>query len=68
MFRPAVGKVIRHGELAELLPETGAAWRDGTITATALELIANARVANCDEELQAVEAVAGSGEARRTTA
>lgn len=55
MFRPAVGKVLRHAELAELLPETGTAWRDGTITATAVELIANARVADCDEELKGSE-------------
>lgn len=53
--RPAVGKVLRHAELAELLPETGQAWRDGTITATAVDMIAAARVADCDEELAACE-------------
>jgi hypothetical protein len=42
-------------DVAELLPETGRAWADGTITSTAVELIANARVTNCDEELRAVE-------------
>jgi hypothetical protein len=55
MARPAVSRVLRHADLAELLPETGRAWADGTITSTAVEMIANARVANCDEELAAVE-------------
>ena len=56
MHRSAVGKVLRHAELTELLPETGQAWRDGAITSTAVELIAAARVAGHDEELAAVEA------------
>ena len=43
-------------ELCELLPETGAAWREGRITTTAVELIAAARVPDCDAELVAVEA------------
>jgi hypothetical protein len=55
MPRPAVTKVLRHAEVAELLPETGQAWRDGTITATAVELIAAARVPGYDVELAAVE-------------
>jgi hypothetical protein len=55
LSRPTVGKVLRHAELAELLPETGQAWRDGTITTTAVELIAAARVQDCDEELAAME-------------
>jgi hypothetical protein len=38
-----------------LLPATGAAWREGTITTTAVELIAGARVAGFDDELKAVE-------------
>ena len=38
-----------------MLPETGQAWRDGKITSTAVELIANARVQDCDEELAAME-------------
>ena len=56
MSRGRVRKVLRHAELCELLPETGQAWRDGKITSTAVELIAGARVAGCDEELVAVEA------------
>ncbi|MGZ6888248.1 MAG: DUF222 domain-containing protein [Acidimicrobiia bacterium] len=55
MPRPAVGKVLRHAELVELLPETGDAWRAGTITSTAVELIGRARVTGHDEELCAVE-------------
>src|SRR6478672_3359221 len=48
-------KLLRSAELAELLPETGQAWRDGKITTTAVELIAAARVPDCDEELRAME-------------
>jgi hypothetical protein len=55
MTRGAVAKSIRHAELCELLPETGAGWRDGTVRTTAVELIAAARVDGCDEELAAME-------------
>ena len=48
--------MVRHAEICELLPETGQAWRDGTITSTAVELIAGARVSGFDAELAAVEA------------
>src|SRR6478752_4033955 len=48
-------QLLRWAELAELLPETGAAWRDGKITTSAVELIAAARVPDCDEELRAME-------------
>jgi hypothetical protein len=50
-----VRKIQRHADLAERLPETGRAWRDGTISSRAVELIAAARVPGCDEELAAVE-------------
>ncbi|MGZ4677823.1 MAG: DUF222 domain-containing protein [Acidimicrobiia bacterium] len=53
--RPAVGRVLRHAELVELLPGTGSAWRDGRITSTAVEMIGQARVTGHDEELVAVE-------------
>jgi hypothetical protein len=55
MTRGAVARSIRHAELCEVLPETGAAWRDGTIRTTAVELIANARVEGCDEDLAVME-------------
>ena len=48
-------RLLRRAELCELLPETGAAWREGRITTTAVELIAAARVPACDEELVAIE-------------
>lgn len=53
--RGAVRKVLRHAELAELLSAAGAAWREGRITSTAVELIAAARVDGCDDELRAIE-------------
>ena len=53
--RSRIRTMLRWAELAELLPDTGAAWRDGEITTTAVELIAGARVEGCDEELVAME-------------
>ena len=49
-------QVLRWAELCELFPETGAAWREGQITTTAVELIAAARVPGFDDELVAMEA------------
>ncbi len=53
--RVGVNRVIRLGELAELLPETEAAWRAGEITAAAVEMMASARVEGHDEKLAACE-------------
>ena len=53
--RGELRKLLRWAELAELLPETGQAWRDGRITTSAVELIASARVEGCDAELAAME-------------
>jgi hypothetical protein len=53
--RSAIRQVVRLAELAELLPETGVAWAGGEISTHAVELIANARVPGCDEELRAME-------------
>ena len=53
--RAELRRIVRLAELCELLPATGQAWRDGTITSAAVEMIANARVANCDGELAAME-------------
>jgi Domain of unknown function (DUF222) len=53
--RAELRRIVRHAELAELLPVTGQAWSDGKITTTAVEMIASARVPNCDEELAATE-------------
>lgn len=46
---------IRAGEVGELLPDTRAAWRDGSITSGAVRLIADARVAGFDDQLRAAE-------------
>src|SRR6476619_6447742 len=54
--RAELRRVVRMAELCELLPATGAAWREGRITTTAVEMIAGARVANCDDELVVMEA------------
>jgi hypothetical protein len=53
--RADLRKMLRCAELAELLPETGAAWREGRISSTAVELIAAARVPGFDEDLAAME-------------
>ncbi len=50
-----VHRTQKQGELAELLPATGRAWRDGQITTHAVELVARARVAGHDVELAACE-------------
>jgi hypothetical protein len=55
MTRAGVARAQRHAELAELLPATGAAWRDGRISSTAVEMIANARVDGFDDALVATE-------------
>ena len=53
--RAELRRIIRHAELCELLPETGAAWKSGAITTTAVALIADARVKDFDDELVATE-------------
>src|SRR3954468_24226030 len=53
--RSELRKVVRLAELCELLPDTGDAWRDGKISTNAVEMIAAARVPNCDDELRAME-------------
>ena len=55
LARVEVRTLLRLAEVAELLPETGGAWRDGKITTTAVGMIASARVAGCDDELVAME-------------
>src|SRR6478736_6561053 len=52
--RAELRKMIRLAELCELLPETGAAWRDGKVSTAAVEMIADARVAGFDDELVAI--------------
>ena len=52
---PSSAGSFRRAELCELLPGTGAAWREGRITTTAVELITAARVSGCDEDLVAME-------------
>ena len=51
----SVHRVERLGSLLELLPETARLWRDGQITAGAVELIAAARVPGHDDALVACE-------------
>jgi Domain of unknown function DUF222. len=46
---------INAGEVTEILPETGAAWRSGDITGGAADTIIRARVPGHDEKLVAVE-------------
>ena len=53
--RVEIRRIVRLAELAELLPETGAAWAAGEISTAAVALIADARVPGCDEELAAME-------------
>jgi hypothetical protein len=53
--RAELRRIVRLAELCELLPETGAAWRAGQVSTTAVEMIAGARVPNCDDELRAME-------------
>ena len=50
-----VHRARQHGELAQLLPATGAAWRDGRISTHAVDLVARARVPGHDEQLAACE-------------
>jgi hypothetical protein len=47
---------IEAGEVTELLPATGEAWRTGEISSGAAKAIVGARVEGHDEKLQAVEA------------
>jgi hypothetical protein len=56
MMRSAVRTMVRLAEVCELLPTTGAAWRAGQVSTAAVEMIARARVPNCDDELVAMEA------------
>jgi hypothetical protein len=46
---------IEAGEVTELLPATGAAWRSGEISSGAARAIVGARVEGHDEKLQAIE-------------
>ena len=46
---------MRAGEVSELLPETGSAWRDGEISSGAMHMIVKARVPGYDTEFQACE-------------
>ncbi|MGZ4797696.1 MAG: DUF222 domain-containing protein [Acidimicrobiia bacterium] len=48
---------IEAGEVCELLPETGAAWKSGEITGGAARTIAGARVSGHDRELRKIEHV-----------
>ena len=48
---------IAAGEVCELLPKVGAAWRDGEITGGAAKTIAAARVEGHDLKLRALEDV-----------
>ncbi len=50
-----VHRARQHGELAALLPATGAAWREGRITTHAVDLITRARVPGHDEQLAPCE-------------
>jgi hypothetical protein len=54
--RADIRRIVRLAELCELLSATGAAWHAGKISTTAVEMIADARVPNCDDELIAMEA------------
>src|SRR4051794_11052182 len=51
--RSELRKIVRLAELCELLPNTGAAWRAGQVSNAAVEMVAAARVQNCDDELPA---------------
>ena len=53
--RTVMNHSMRVGEVAELLAESGAAWRNGEISTGAMEAIASARVAGHDEQLEACE-------------
>src|SRR5689334_17915697 len=53
--RSDLRRVVRLAELCELLPATGAAWRDGQVSTAAVEMIASARVRGFDDELVAIE-------------
>ena len=55
MRRGAVNSVIRNAEAADLLEESGGAWRAGEISSGAMEAIASARVDGHDDELRACE-------------
>src|SRR6476661_6924477 len=53
--RSDLRRVVRLAELCELLPATGAAWRDGKVSTSAVEMIDAARVRGFDDELVAIE-------------
>ena len=56
VFAGQVRRSIDHAETAELLPDTGNAWRAGKISTPAMDAITSARVPGHEEKLQAVEA------------
>ena len=47
--------LVEAGEASDALPQTGAAWRDGTISAGAARTIFGARVTGHDPKLRAIE-------------
>ena len=53
--RSELRTIVRLAELCELLPDTGAAWRDGKISTAAVGMISAARVAGFEDELVAME-------------
>src|SRR5689334_17676623 len=53
--RSAIRRTVRLAELCELLPATGDAWTSGLVSTAAVEMIADARVPNSDDELVAME-------------
>ncbi len=55
LTRGQVSRSINTGEVAELLPALGAAWRAGHVTTGAVEAIAAARVDGYDDDLVACE-------------
>lgn len=50
-----IRRAERLGQVAELLPDTGRAWRTGEITSHAVALIAQARIEGADDDLVATE-------------
>ncbi|MBK5289363.1 MAG: DUF222 domain-containing protein, partial [Acidimicrobiia bacterium] len=56
LSRGQVRRSIDTGDIAQLLPELGEAWRAGRVTTGAMEAIAAARVDGYDDQLAACEA------------
>src|SRR6476620_8718826 len=49
--RSELRKLVRLAELSELLPDTAEAWKAGKVSTAAVEMIADARVKDFDDEL-----------------